>query len=78
MFEFATMTFYGRSQSFYSGAWGLIGGCIGSSKSTLVTMLNCWKFHASAQIIYMYLQCVVEQPVVSVDDTLAVASPLEL
>ena len=56
----------------------LIGGCKGSSESTLVKMLNCWKFHASAQIIYMYLQCVVEQPVVSVDDTLAVASPLEL
>ena len=29
----------------------LIGGCRGSSESTLVKMSNCWKSHATAQII---------------------------
>ena len=29
----------------------LKGGCRGLSKSTLVKMSNCWKFHAVAQFI---------------------------
>ena len=29
----------------------LKGGCRGSSESTLVKMLNCWKSHASAQMV---------------------------
>ena len=29
----------------------LKGGCRGSSKSTLVKMSNCWKYHATAHII---------------------------
>ena len=29
----------------------LKGGCIGSSESTFVKMPNCWKSHATAQII---------------------------
>ena len=29
----------------------LKGGCRGSSESTLVRMTNCWKSHATAQII---------------------------
>ena len=27
-------------------------GCRGSSESTLVKMLNCWKFHAAAHYYY--------------------------
>ena len=30
----------------------LKGRCIGSSESTLVKMSNCWKSHATAQIIF--------------------------
>ena len=30
----------------------LKGGCTGSSESTLVKMLHCWKSHALAQIVY--------------------------
>ena len=30
----------------------LKGGCTGSSESTLVKMLNCWKSHATAQLFY--------------------------
>ena len=29
----------------------LKGGCRGSSESTLVKMLNCWKSHAAAQLV---------------------------
>ena len=29
----------------------LLGGCKGSSESTLVKMSNCWKPHAAAQLI---------------------------
>ena len=29
----------------------LIGGCGGSSESTLVKMSNCWKSHATAQLL---------------------------
>ena len=29
----------------------LKGGCTGSSESTLVKMLNCWKSHDAAQFI---------------------------
>ena len=32
------------------------GGCIGSSKSTLVKMSNCWKSHAAAHIIVVYVR----------------------
>ena len=28
------------------------GGCTGSSESTLVKMLHCWKSHATAQIFF--------------------------
>ena len=31
----------------------LKGGCTGSSESTLVRMSNCWKSHATAQIIFL-------------------------
>ena len=34
----------------------LKGGCRGSSESTLVKMSNCWKSHATAQIID-YFSC---------------------
>ena len=34
----------------------LKGGCRGSSKSTLVKMSNCWKSHATAQILIIILQ----------------------
>ena len=30
----------------------LIGGCTGSSESTLVKMPHCWKSHAAAQISF--------------------------
>ena len=30
----------------------LIGGCTGSSESTLVKMPNCWKSHVVAQLLY--------------------------
>ena len=30
----------------------LIGGCIGSSKSTLVKMSHCWKSHAMTQMYF--------------------------
>ena len=30
----------------------LKGGCTGSSESTLVKMSNCWKSHATAQILF--------------------------
>ena len=33
----------------------LKGGCRGSSTSTLVKMSNCWKSHATAQILVLYL-----------------------
>ena len=29
----------------------LKGGCRGSSESTHVKMLHCWKYHAAAQIL---------------------------
>ena len=29
----------------------LKGGCTGSSESTLVKMPNCWKSHATAQLV---------------------------
>ena len=31
----------------------LKGGCTGSSESTLVKMLHCWKSHATAQLLYL-------------------------
>ena len=33
----------------------LKGGCTGSSESTLVKMSNCWKSHATAQLIFYYI-----------------------
>ena len=33
----------------------LTGGCRGSSDSTLVKMSNCWKAHAAAHIICIFL-----------------------
>ena len=33
----------------------LKGGCRGSSESTLVKMSNCWKSHAVAQIIIIFI-----------------------
>ena len=36
----------------------LKGGFIGSSKSTLVKMSNCWKSQAVAQISYEMITCV--------------------
>ena len=32
----------------------LKGGCRGLSESTLVKMINCWKYHASAQLFHCY------------------------
>ena len=41
------------------GFLSLIGGCRGSSESTLVKMSNCWKSHAPAQLLklmnFMYI-----------------------
>ena len=34
------------------GFLSLKGGCTGSSESTLVKMLNCWKSSAAAQIVF--------------------------
>ena len=34
----------------------LKGGCIGSSKSTLVKMSNCWKSHAAAHMVLIYIR----------------------
>ena len=34
------------------GFLSLTGGCRGSSESTLVKMSNCWKSHATAQIVF--------------------------
>ena len=31
----------------------LIGGCTGSSESTLVKMQHCWKSHVTAQMLYL-------------------------
>ena len=31
---------------------GFKGGCTGSSESTLVNMLNCWKSLAVAEMVY--------------------------
>ena len=31
----------------------LTGGCKGSSESTLVKLSNCWKSHATAQMIFI-------------------------
>ena len=42
----------------------LIGGCRGSSESTLIKMSNCWKSHAAAQI-YMLNMAISADP----DDT---------
>ena len=39
----------------------LKGGCRGSSESTLVQMSNCWKSHASAHIMVMFLLYFQEQ-----------------
>ena len=33
----------------------LKGGCTGSSESTLVKMPNCWKSHATAQLLVTQL-----------------------
>ena len=38
----------------------LKGGCRGSSESTLVKMSKCWKSHAAAQIIYIYIYFIFE------------------
>ena len=35
----------------------LKGGCRGSSESTLVKMSNCWKSHATAQMMDALLLC---------------------
>ena len=32
----------------------LKGGCRGSYESTLVKMSNCWKYHVSAQLLFVY------------------------
>ena len=36
----------------------LKAGCRGSSESTLVKMSNCWKSHAIAQIIMLFIYIV--------------------
>ena len=45
---------------------GLKGGCTGSSESTLVKMLNCWKSHATALIIPLKYCCLVVDVRVSI------------
>ena len=36
------------------GVSKLIGGCTGSSESTLVKMPDCWKSHVTAHILLAY------------------------
>ena len=43
----------------------LKGGCRGSSESTHVKMSNCWKYHASAHIVYMSFIIICQFPCVS-------------
>ena len=40
----------------------LKGGCKGSSESTLVKMSNCWKSHAAAHILPLYVAVVERHP----------------
>ena len=36
----------------------LTGGCTGSSESTLVKMPHCWKSHATADLLFVYMSSV--------------------
>ena len=39
----------------------LKGGCRGSSESTLVKMSNCWKSHATAQLLHCNRRVIVKK-----------------
>ena len=39
----------------------LKGGCTGSSEPTLVKMSNCWKSHATAQLVLLLFDAVLVQ-----------------